>query len=43
MENKVCEKGCRNHPLMEEQKTDNTEKSGIRSRVEHIFGLWKCQ
>jgi IS5 family transposase len=39
MNNKVCEKGYRNHPLTEEQKSSNTEKSRIRSRVEHIFGF----
>ena len=39
MINKVCEKGARNHPLTEEQKESNREKSRIRSRVEHIFGF----
>jgi IS5 family transposase len=39
MNNKVCEKGTRNHPLTEEQKISNREKSRIRSRVEHIFGF----
>jgi len=39
MNNKVCEKGTRNHPLTEEQKANNKEKSRIRSRVEHIFGF----
>ncbi|MCZ2100097.1 MAG: IS5 family transposase [Chitinophagales bacterium] len=39
MNNKVCEKGYRNHPLTEEERTSNTEKSRIRSRVEHIFGF----
>jgi len=39
MINKVCEKGVRNHPLTEEQKENNKEKSRIRSRVEHIFGF----
>ena len=39
MMNKVCEKGARNHPLTEEQKSSNREKSRIRSRVEHIFGF----
>lgn len=39
MNNKVCEKGYRNHPLTDEQKESNTEKSRIRSRVEHIFGF----
>ena len=39
MNNKVCEKGYRNRPLTQEQKASNTEKSRIRSRVEHIFGF----
>jgi IS5 family transposase len=39
MNNKVCEKGVRNHPLTEEQKANNREKSRVRSRVEHIFGF----
>jgi IS5 family transposase len=39
MNNKVCEKGVRNHPLTDEQKSNNREKSRVRSRVEHIFGF----
>jgi len=39
MNNQVCEKGSRNHPLTEEQKASNREKSHVRSRVEHIFGF----
>lgn len=39
MINKVCEKGYRNKPLTEDQKGENTTKSRIRSRVEHIFGF----
>ncbi|HMP31023.1 MAG TPA: IS5 family transposase [Saprospiraceae bacterium] len=39
MTNEVCEKGYRNNPLTEEQKVNNTKKSKIRSRVEHIFGF----
>lgn len=39
MENLVCEKGYRNKPLTEEQKANNTAKSRVRSRVEHIFGF----
>ena len=39
MNNKVCEKGSRNHPLTEEQKANNRTKSKIRSRIEHIFGF----
>ena len=34
----ICEKGTKNHPLTEEQKSSNTQKSKVRSRVEHIFG-----
>jgi IS5 family transposase len=39
MNNRACEKDTRNHPLTEEQKADNREKSRVRSRVEHIFGF----
>jgi IS5 family transposase len=39
MHNKVHEKGYSNHPLTEQQKNDNTEKSRTRARVEHIFGF----
>lgn len=39
MINKVCEKGNKGKPLTEEQKRTNTEKSRIRSRVEHIYGF----
>jgi IS5 family transposase len=35
---KIHEKGYRNHPLTEEQKSSNREKSRIRARVEHVFG-----
>ncbi len=41
-ENKICEKGSRNHPLSEEQKKNNREKSKIRNRIEHIFGFMTC-
>ncbi|MDP2932835.1 MAG: IS5 family transposase [bacterium] len=34
----ICEKGYRNHPLTEEQKKTNREKSKIRCRIEHVFG-----
>lgn len=37
--NQVHEKGTRNNPLSEGQKRSNTEKSGTRARVEHIFGF----
>lgn len=39
LNNKVCEKGTRSHPLTDEQKENNREKSRVRSRVEHIFGF----
>jgi len=39
MNNLVCERAYRNTPLTEEQKKCNTQKSRIRSRVEHIFGF----
>ena len=39
LELKVHEKGSRNHPLTEEQKACNQEKSRIRVRIEHIFGF----
>ena len=39
MNNKVNEKGYRNKPLTDEQKTSNTEKSKTRARVEHVFGF----
>ncbi|MDR0287325.1 MAG: IS5 family transposase [Clostridiales bacterium] len=34
----INEKGNRCHPLNEEQKENNREKSKIRIRIEHIFG-----
>ncbi len=34
----ICEKGYRNHPLTEEQKKSNRDKSKIRCRIEHVFG-----
>ena len=38
VESRIHEKGYRNHPLTEEQKARNREKSKIRARIEHIFG-----
>ena len=32
------EKGTRGHPLTEEQRRSNRERSRVRSRVEHVFG-----
>jgi len=37
--NMVHEKGYKNKPLTEAQKTLNKEKSKIRVRVEHVFGF----
>ena len=34
----ICGKGSWGHPLSEEQKAGNHEKSKVRSRVEHVFG-----
>lgn len=34
----IHEKGTRNHPLTEAQKSSNKEKSRVRARVEHVFG-----
>jgi len=39
VELKINEKGYRNNPLTEEQKTSNREKSRVRARVEHVFGF----
>ncbi len=39
MINKIHEKGYRNRPLTEVQKSSNTVKSKTRSRVEHVFGF----
>ena len=39
MKNKVHEKGYHNKPLTQEQKANNTKKSKIRARVEHVFGF----
>lgn len=37
VEAQVNEKGTRGHPLTEDQKAKNREKSKTRSRVEHVF------
>ena len=37
--NEICEKGCRNKPLSEEQKENNRRKSKIRCRIEHVFAF----
>jgi IS5 family transposase len=38
MLNRIHEKGYRNRPLSKTQKRNNTTKSHIRARVEHVFG-----
>jgi len=37
LEEQINEKGTRGHPLTDEQKASNREKSKIRARVEHVF------
>jgi len=37
VKNRIHEKGYRNHPLTKTQKKNNTAKSRIRARVEHVF------
>jgi IS5 family transposase len=39
LHSRINEKGYRNRPLSESQKESNREKSKIRSRVEHVFGV----
>lgn len=36
----IHERGYRNHPLNDQQKASNREKSRTRVRVEHVFGHW---
>ena len=36
--NRIHEKGYRNRPMNKTQKRNNTAKSRIRARVEHVFG-----
>jgi len=38
IENQIHEKGYRNKPLSDEQKSENKRKSRIRVRIEHVFG-----
>jgi IS5 family transposase len=38
IKNRIHEKGYRNHPLTKKQERNNTAKSRIRARVEHVFG-----
>lgn len=37
----ILEKSTRCHPLSEEQRKHNTEKSKVRVRIEHVFGHMK--
>lgn len=39
VENRIHEKGYRNHPLTDTQKANNRIKSKTRARVEHVFGF----
>lgn len=36
----IHERAYRNHPLTEEQKESNRERSKVRAKVEHVFGSW---
>ena len=38
IESQVCEKGSRGHPLTEQQKAANHQKSKTHPRIEHVFG-----
>ena len=35
---RIHERAYRNHPLTDEQKTENHVKSSVRARVEHVYG-----
>lgn len=37
VENQICERASRNHPLSKEQKESNHKKAKLRCRVEHVF------
>lgn len=39
----IHERAYRNHPLTEQQKQSNRNKSKTRARVEHVFGRWTMQ
>jgi len=39
IKSQIHDRAYRNHPLSEEQKKTNREKSKIRVRIEHIFGF----
>jgi transposase, IS5 family len=42
-ESHIHQRAYRNHPLTEEQKQSNRDKSKTRARVEHVFGRWTMQ
>lgn len=42
-ESQIHERAYRNHPLTQEQKQTNRDKSKTRARVEHVFGRWTMQ
>lgn len=42
-DSQIHERTYRNHPLSEEQKQSNRDKSKTRARVEHVFGRWTMQ
>ena len=37
---RIHERAFKNKPLTEDQKANNTKKSKVRARVEHVFGCW---
>ena len=39
VKDQIHQKGYKNKPLTEQQKSLNTEKSKTRARVEHVFGF----
>lgn len=39
VKNSIHEKGYRNRPLTDEQKSSNRNKSKIRARIEHVYGF----
>ena len=39
VKDQIHQKGYKNKPLTEQQKSTNTEKSKTRVRVEHVFGF----
>lgn len=39
----IHERAYRNHPLTQQQKQSNRDKSRTRAKVEHVFGRWTMQ